>query len=51
MKLSGILKVASIIVGVIVTVMLLNTAPVLIIIDGLAAAVYFAGESLKKKGK
>lgn len=51
MKLSAILKYSSIIVGVIITIILVTQNPILVILDGAAAATYFASISLKKKGK
>jgi hypothetical protein len=51
MKLSQILKYSSIVVGVIATLTLVAKSPVIILIDGIAAATYFLSEYLKKQGK
>lgn len=51
MKLSGILKVAGIAVGVLMALTLVSLYPIKILIIGLGALIYTVGAYLKRKGK
>jgi len=51
MKLNQILKFVGIIIGTISALTLISQHPINILILGIGVAIYFAGNSLKKKGK